>query len=258
MGILKMEEKVYFKNSKGDKLCGILVNSSGDKSKPIIIIVHGFSSHKNKPKFVKLAKILFDLEISSFRFDVYGHGESGGIFENVTITEAIDDILKSIEFLKKQGYQKIGLVGSSFGGLSSMIASSRTNELYVLALISPVSDYEEVEEKLRTKEELRSWNENGYMDFKDGGKKVRLKYSFFEDSKKNIAYNFVPKISVPTMIVHGDNDKTVPINQSIKTSKLIPDCKLVIIKGAGHDYSESEQAQMLKVISDFIIEKSMF
>lgn len=253
-----MEEKVYFENSKGDKLCGILANPLGDKSKPIIIIVHGFSSHKNKPKFISLASILANSNISSFRFDIWGHGESEGIFEDITITEAVDDILKSIKFLKSQGYQKIGLVGSSFGGLSSMIVSSKEQDLYVLALISPVSDYEEVEEGLRTKEELKSWMENGYMDFYDGGKTVRLKYSFFEDCKKNIAYNLVSKISVPTMIVHGDNDKTVPINQSIKTSKLIPNCKLIIVKGAGHNYSKSEEAKMLKIISNFIIERSMF
>ena len=94
-------EKVYFNNSKGDRLCGVISNPASDKSRPIVIMAHGFSTSKNSDTYVSLSKNLDSHKISSFRFDFYGHGESEGKFEDVTVSEAVDDILQAIKYLKK-------------------------------------------------------------------------------------------------------------------------------------------------------------
>lgn len=249
-----LEEKIFFPNSKGVKLCGLLSNPSADKTRPIVIFAHGFSSSKNTTNFVKLAERLNQNNISSFRFDFYGHGESKGDFEKITISEAVDDILQAIKFLQSKGYSQIGLVGSSFGGISSIIAASQSNDLFLLALKSPVSDYWEIEKSRYSNKELEEWKEKGYRDYEDEGKKMKLNYSFVEDFDNNNGYEAAPKIKVPTLIVHGDSDNVVPVSQSIKTSKLIPNCKLVTIKDANHRYTEGDHAeQMLKAISEFII-----
>ncbi|OGK34232.1 hypothetical protein A3I50_04630 [Candidatus Roizmanbacteria bacterium RIFCSPLOWO2_02_FULL_37_9] len=250
-----MEEKVYFKNSKGDRLCGILLNPTGDKSKLIVILAHGFSSNKNTKNFVKLKDILVGKGISSFRFDFYGHDESDGLFENITITEAVDDILQAIDFLKEKGFNKIALFGSSFGGISSILAASKTNDLQFLALKSPVSDYKEVQYRLHSKEEIEDWKKNGLRIYEDDGRKMRLNYSFFKDFKYNNAYKAALKIKIPTLIVHGDADEEVPVSQSIKTSKIIQNCKLVLVKDSDHVYTKEEHAQqMLKALTEFIIQ----
>lgn len=81
-----MEEKLYFQNSKGNKLCGILSNSTGNTSLPVIILVHGFSSNKNTTNFVKLKDILDQKNIATFRFDVFGHEDwEYAIAEKATI-----------------------------------------------------------------------------------------------------------------------------------------------------------------------------
>lgn len=252
-----MEEKLYFQNSKGNKLCGLLENSSKDVSKPIIILVHGFSSNKNTSNFVKLKDILDQKGIATFRFDIFGHGESEGKFEDITITEAVDDILQAIKFLQSKGFIKIGLLGSSFGGISSIIAASKTNDLFMLALKSPVSDYWEVEKGRFSQKDLEEWKEKSYRDYEDDGKMLKLGYTFIDDFKNNDAYKAAAKINIPTLIVHGDADDTVPVTQSIKTSKLIPNCKLILVKGANHRYTESNHAeQMLKAFEEFIVSES--
>ncbi len=119
-----MDSKIFFKNSKGNKLCGIVNNPSKSKVKPIIVLAHGFSSNKNSGTYTVLTERLAKYNISTLRFDFYGHGESEGRFEDITISEAVDDILQAIKYLKLQGYKKIGLMGSSFGGISSIIAAS--------------------------------------------------------------------------------------------------------------------------------------
>ena len=136
-----MKEKLFFKNSKGNKLCGILSNPTSHKENPIIILCHGFSTGKDGRTYLRLEEILNKNGVSTLRFDLFGHGESEGKFEEITTSEAVDDIENAIQFLKASGYKKIGLFGSSFGGMASIIAASKTNDLYVLALKSPVSDY---------------------------------------------------------------------------------------------------------------------
>ena len=250
-----MEEKVYFKNSKGLNLCGILSNPTPSKEKPIMILCHGFSTNKNSRTYVRLQEILNKHQISTFRFDFFGHGESEGNFEDITISEAVDDILNAIKFLKNQGYTKIGLVGSSFGGIASLMAASKTNDLFVLALKSPVSNYEEREYATKSKEELEEWKNKGYRYYISGdGRRLKLNYTFFEDFKNNNGYKAAQKIKIPTLIVHGDKDESVPIEQSKKIASLIKNCRLEIIEGADHRYSKPEDfKKMLDLISKFTI-----
>jgi len=251
-----MENKIFFENSKGDKLCAILSNPTNDIKKPIIIVCHGFHSHKNRPSLTSISSVLNKNGISTLRLDFYGHGESEGEFENITISEAVDDILHAINYLKKLDYKKIGLFGSSFGGISSIMAASKTKDLYLLALRSPVSNYEEVEKGRMSRKEIELWREKGYRIYEDDPNE-KVNYIFFEDFKNNNGYMAALKIKIPTLIVHGDKDINVPIEQSLKTSKLIPNCKLIIVKGADHNYTnENHFKQMVKTITDFIIEQS--
>jgi dipeptidyl aminopeptidase/acylaminoacyl peptidase len=63
---------------------------------------------------------------------------------------------------------------------------------------------------------------------------------------------------VPTLIFHGNEDETVPVEQSKKTAGQIDICRLEIIEGADHVYSKIENFEkMLFLISEFIIQHSL-
>jgi dipeptidyl aminopeptidase/acylaminoacyl peptidase len=249
-----MEEKIFFKDSKGNRLCGILSDPTGDNGRPIIILCHGFRTSKNRRTYLRLQEMLNKRQISTFRFDFFGHGESDDKFEDITISEAVDDTLIALKFLKDRGYGKIGLFGSSFGGIVSLMVASKTSDLFVLALKSPVSNYLELESEKRSRKEMTAWKKDGFTLYKDGdGKKYRLKFSFFEDFKDNDGYEAAKKIKIPVLIVHGDKDVSVPLKQSKKTARIIKDCTLKVIKGADHKYARPEHFQkMLDLISAFI------
>ena len=249
-----MEEKVYFNNSKGDKLCGILLNPTMDRSKPIIILVHGFSSNKNTKGFLLLRELLKQKNISTFRIDIYGHGESEGKLENITVSEGVDDIISAINYLKNCGYKKVGLLGGSFGGNAGIMAAAKTNDLFLLALKSPVSSYQERYDKLLSKQEIKKWKEKGFRMIEDYGNLIKVNYDYYDDFKNNIGYKVAHLIKIPTIIVHGDSDESVPVEQSIRLSKLIPDCKLVLIKKADHRYTNLEHyKKMSQTFVEFIL-----
>ncbi|MFQ5474432.1 MAG: alpha/beta hydrolase family protein [Candidatus Nanoarchaeia archaeon] len=251
-------EKLFFRNSKGDSICGVLSNPTGTIGEPVVILCHGFSTSKEGGTYIVLEGLLNVKDISTFRFDFYGHGESDGKFKDITISEAVDDILNAIRFLKSKGYKKIGLMGSSFGGMAGILAVPRTDDLFVLALKSPVSDYLGKLIAQKSREEIRSWRKKGFIYYrKSDGRKLKLNYSFFEDSETLRGYESAKKIKIPTLIVHGDADDSVPVEQSRKTASLIEGCRLEVMRGADHQYSNPEHKErLLRLITEFIIDKS--
>lgn len=250
-----MEKPINFKNSKGDNLVGIL-NETSNKDW-VLIMCHGFTSSKNTTNFVKLVGMLEQKEIASLRFDFWGHGESDGNFSDITISEAVDDILNAIKFVKELGYKNVGLLGSSFGGISSIMATSKTTDLSFLCLKSPVSNYWEVVEEggKHTPEEMNDWKEKGFREYDSDGKILKLKYSFVEDFDNNKPYEVAKNIKIPTLIVHGDVDNDVPYSQSQKLVSVLPNAELVTVHGADHRYTGEGQAdEMLNAFYNFILE----
>lgn len=223
-----------------------------------MILCHGFTTSKDSYTYVRLEEILNGKGISTFRFDFFAHGESEGEFEDITISEAVDDILNAIKFMKESGYSKIGLVGSSFGGIASVIVASKTDYLFILALESPVSDDLGKLVAQESRQEIETWKERGFIYYtSSNGRKLKLNYSFFEDDEKVNGYEAAKKIKIPTFIVHGDNDESVPIEQSKKIVGLIDNSRLEVIKGADHRYSKpGDFEKMLGLISEFIIKNS--
>ncbi len=64
--------------------------------------------------------------------------------------------------------------------------------------------------------------------------------------------NDVPNINVPTLIIHGDADKTVPIKATGEQSaKLIKDSKLVVYDGAPHGLWFTDKDKLTQDIIDF-------
>ena len=61
-----MQEKLFFKNSKGDRLAALISNPTQSKDKLIVIFAHGLASGKynrTKPRFEKMLKIISDFII---------------------------------------------------------------------------------------------------------------------------------------------------------------------------------------------------
>jgi len=163
--------------------------------------------------------------------------------------------LAAAEFAHSLGYQKICLYGSSFGGMACLLAASNIKDLKAMALKSPVSDYPGSLFSRMNKSELDAWRSKGYYKYLDGnGCEKRIDFSFYQDAVTINIDQILPQIKIPVLIVHGNQDEIVPVEQSIKTASLLPDSRLEVIKGADHTYSQSQHFNhMIEIISRFII-----
>ncbi len=216
-----MEEKVFFEDSKGNKICGILANKN--QNKRAMILCHGLSSKKENATILQLEKMFNKADITTLRFDFFGHGESEGGFDELTLENFVDDILSAQRFLKKQGHIEFGIYASSFAGPAAVIAENKHQGFRFLTIKSPGYG--------------KSSKENPLLkpDFDKG--------TWFEAGKK---------VLVPTLIVHGSADQTVELAQGIKLHKAIKFSQLEVVEGADHAYSKPEDFdKMTKLVFEF-------
>lgn len=68
-------------------------------------------------------------------------------------------------------------------------------------------------------------------------------------------YDHLPHILAPTLVIAGDADRVVPVQNARILAERIPNAELVILKGAGHMLIE-EAAQVDKLILDFLAKPS--
>lgn len=251
-----MSQKLFFPGTHNINLCGILSDPAPGKKLPMVILCHGFTKNKDNKTNLTLEPLLNQNNIATFRFDFFGHGESGGSFEDITITQGTQDILSAISFLKEKGYNKIGLVGSSFGGMCSIMAASKTKDLFFLALKAPVSNWVEMIFDTEDENYVTRWFMDGYINYnsRTGEPKGRIKYNFWLDAKENNGYIVAQNIQIPTLIVHGDQDKGVPLEQSQHLNNTLNDSELIVIPGADHSFTDQVYFEkMIQAVSTFVI-----
>ena len=252
-----MQKKISFKNSKSQRLVGVLHIPKGKGPFPVVILCHGLSVGKRSStnrKFVR--EPIIKKKFVVLNFDMYGHGESVGKLEDVSPLDPIKDIKAAIKFIKEQKFvdkKRIGLFGSSYSGIGIVKNIALDKSIKVLALRSPAIDYEEVRLNQIGPHGIEAWKKLGimYVCHRPDRKGYILKYKFFKDSQKEKGYKYAPLIKAKTLIVAGDKDDYVPVHQSIDFyEKLkVKDKKLVIIKGCDHHYvNPKHKERMFKLV----------
>ena len=245
-------EKVFFENSKKQKICGVLDKVNSDKEE-IVIVVHGYGSCKEGKTSLDIARELNARGINAFRIDLDGCGDSEGNFAEQTVTYMADDIVSAIKYVENLGYKNIDLLGASGGAISSMVAVLAYPHIRKLALKSPVFDYVEQRTIYWGEEKIKEWKEKGFVIMQKSRGPMQANYSFHEDAHNHIMYDKVKDIKCSTLIIHGDHDKLVTLDQSKKGIKNFPNGKLIIFKGANHDLGiNGDRSLSNKIFADWL------
>lgn len=236
-----MEQPLSFKDPEGHQVAGILALPTG-KTPSIAVLCHGFLSSKNSTTNTILTHQLLSQGIATFRFDFFGHGDSQGPFEDITVTLAIQQARAALDLIRTQGFTTIGLVGSSFGGLVALNTAATYPNLSCLALKCPVVDFQE-ELRLELGESgLSEWKQSDTIPNRLGDlEPIRLSFRFFENCAAHIGYEAAPAITSPTLIVQGEQDELIPLHQCQRLlERLAVNTSLHLLPRADHRFSNQE------------------
>jgi hypothetical protein len=249
------EESLTFHDRHGHGIAAILSTPDRPTTR-LAVLCHGFLSGKNSTTNKTLTRLLNERGIATFRFDFFGQGDSEGPFEKITTSLAVHQAQAALDLVTARGYDRIGLVGSSFGGLVAILTAAQRRDISCLALKCPVVDFAEELRLTFGPEELARWQTTDTIQNIMGGPdRVRLRYAFYEDCLKQIAYEPAEHITVPTLIVQGERDECVPLHQSRQLRDALRGPKrLDLLPSADHQFTRGEDfQQMTSSISHWLV-----
>jgi len=247
-------KKLKIQNRKGENIVVLLENPKNPKG--LAIVMHGLGGNKEETHISTFAKSFKDRNFSVVRFDTTNtFGESDGKYENATVTNYYEDLEDLIKWAKLQSWyqEPFFLVGHSLGGLSVILyAQKHPSEIKGLAPISTVISGKlslETPEYINT---WKNWKESGWKEELSESKPgliKKLKWSHMEDRLK---YDVLPdanKLTMPVLMIVGENDFSTPYNhQKLLFDKLPGKKEIHLIKTAPHTFRKLSQLMEIKQI----------
>ncbi len=133
-------------------------------------------------------------------------------FAHLTVTGALDAV---DDLVATQGEEEVpwSFIGSSMGGwVAALWAARHPDRVARLALLCPGFGLQERWPEMLGAEQMRAWEETGWMTYPDGaGTPTQVHWGFIEDAATHQA---APRVEVPTRVFHGEHDQTVPVESS--------------------------------------------
>lgn len=226
------------------------IPQNSKREMPIVILAHGHNATHENNKYYEY--LLNKNNLATLSIDFRGassRSKSEGSTVDMTIFTEVEDLVNVIEEVKtwkSVDNKKIFLLGSSQGGLVSAItAVEKENDLAGLILLAPGFDL---------KEKISSIYETDFENLSEPIELGGLKFgkNFFSTIYNYDVYSNISKYKKDVLIIHGDNDKVAPVENSIKASKCYDSSTLMIIKDANHFFNNVDTKKMNKAIVEFI------
>jgi len=247
-------ETFKVKNKAGEVLVGDLYTTDA-KSDQVIVIIHGYSG-KRKGDSEELAKMLLAEGHHCITFDCSGCGESEGNLTHKTISDWIDDTIAVTDWAKENEYSHFALCAVSAGATIALETALIIDAKRML-LRAPVSDYHQKKLIDIGEEGIKKWKETGYYTYtkSTSGVSFKISYELYEDYLNHVLYDKATSNTCPTLILHGDKDDDVPLEQSQKLAENMPHALLIVVAGANHMiYIDRDNSQLHRFVKDWFSE----
>lgn len=240
------EVPVNFTDSSGIVTTGIFVQPAAPTNRAVILC-HGFLSDKNSHTNRRITELLIPRSIATLRFDWYGMGKSPEPLAHLSIQKCEEQLDGAFRFLTEQGINVLGLIGSSFGGFMAILSAPRYPRLHALGLKCPVVDFPEVLRLEFGPEGMERWKRTDHIpNILGGDHPIPLPYLFFEECLTYNGYVSASQIQAPTLIVHGDQDETIPSHQIDRLLACLNVPKQFrLIAGANHQFGRPEDFRLM-------------
>ena len=240
----RKEIPITFKNERGKELVGVLHLPEKGKP-PLVIICHGFQNSKTDRKFIKLARVLQKEGICVFRFDFEGCGDSEGDPKEITIKNEVADLNSAFKTVQNEfdlDLKRVAFVGASLGNVvTSLLLKQYKISAKTLVFWSQAFNQRELLKNWYSKEDIREIMKKGVI-YK-GDKKIGKNY-FLENKNKDYS-SALSELKLPILIIHGKEDKDVPLKFSQQLKRKYKNISLIILPKADHKFDDFQSQEQL-------------
>jgi pimeloyl-ACP methyl ester carboxylesterase len=213
---------------------------------PGVLWLGGFRSDMSGTKAVHLEKFCQDGGQQFTRFDYRGHGQSGGRFEDLTLSGWLGDATAVLDRVTS-GPQV--LVGSSMGGwLALLLAQKRKERVHSLVLLAPAPDFTRDIRAQLSEENKNALIKDGFFEAPSAyGPPYQITAQLLEDGENHILLDGDTGITCPVTILHGQADPDVPWKKSVRLKECLPQAQVNInfIPDGDHRLSRSQDLDAL-------------
>ncbi len=229
-------KKRLFLNSSGVRLDLLLELPEGEGPFPLLLLVHGVTGNKLERHLEGIAGTALQAGFAVLRADLYGHGESGGRFEDHTVGIWKRNLLDLLDYAAALPFVSgIWLSGHSQGGLAVMLAAAERPDL-VRGLI-PLSPAWMIPEKARQGSVLGHdfdpADPPAALPIKEGFTLGRDYLLCAQTTDPEAAMDAYPG---PVLIVQGTADASVPWGWASRAAERYRHAELALIHGDTHCY----------------------
>ncbi len=210
------------------------------ESAPLIIIMHGWGS--NAEHMLPIADTFYQAGLNVLLVDSRCHGKSDGDTYSALprfaedITHAIDHARKNLKF-----NGKIILLGHSVGAGATLYAASKRNDISAVISLSAFGHPQWLMTRYFKKFKLPAFMVNFLLFY--------IQWIIGHRFNDIAPVTSISKLTIPTLVVHGTHDTTVPIEDAQLIQNNNSNGYLLTIDGADH-----ESVDKLETHGQFLID----
>ena len=226
--------------------------------KPIIIFCHGYKGFKDWGAWNLMADAFTE---AGFCFIKFNFSHNGGTkeqaidfpdleaFGNNNYTKELDDldsvihwVYSNIELSTEANKDNITLLGHSRGGGIVIIKAAEDSRIKAVISLAGVSNYKN---RFSVGTAFDNWKNEGVYFVENARTKQQMPhyFQFYENFIKNESrltiQSAAKNLNIPFLIIHGDADTSVSIDEAKNLYQWHPNSTLEVIKGANHVFGAS-------------------
>ena len=203
--------------------------------KRCILGVHGFGGSKDAEILTSLSEEMSIFGFASVCFDFPAHGDSTLDSDALTLDNCVDTLLYTAQWAHNR-YPDLDfcIFASGFGAYVTLIALEKIEEVVgkvKLVLQTP---------NLRMSDTLLGMVRMDEEQFRDvqrvtlnAQRKFDVTYDFYRQLRQLPA---LTTYDCPMLLLHGEKDEYLPVEDMLNFRRINEDCKLVIIPDADHQF----------------------
>ena len=220
---------------------------------PGVLFLHGLMSDRGGTKAMALEAHCAAKGYGYVRFDMFGHGDSSGRFEDGSVSRWVADAVAVLDELTR-GPQV--LVGSSMGGWVMLKAAlARPEKVTAIVGIAVAPDFtEELMWPQMTDVQRKQLMSEGVIavpsEYDDGP--YRIGRLLIEDGRKNLLLGGTIAINCPARFIHGQRDTSVPWQTSLRVAEKLhgDDVRVQLVKDGDHRLSRPHDLTAICALVD--------